>query len=303
MHSWAPVRPMNDRTAEPVCIKTLYEYAAQILEAAGIEEARLDAWLLLEYQLHLTRAQFYARPERMVSGQDREAFLKLVRERAKRRPLAQVTGTGWFMGHDFVVSGDVLTPRQDTETLVLAALEYLPPEGDILDLCTGSGCILISVLLEKDRACGMGTDLSLEALRIARENARRHHLEDRIRWLHGDLFSAPLPEGNSFDVIVSNPPYIPAGEIDDLMPEVSVYEPRMALDGGRDGLDFYRRIALQAGAFIRPGGRLLCEIGYDQGQEVSSLFARAGWQDIHVLKDLAGHDRVVSACSPEKQED
>ena len=283
------------RTDDSVYVKDLYEHGCRLLAAAGIEEARLDAWLLLEYLLNLSRADFYAHPEKTADPDAQAAYLRLVNERAKRRPLAQVTGECWFMGYPFAVNEHVLTPRQDTETLVLEALKVLPPSGRVLDVCTGSGCILISILLERKDARGTGCDLSGEALKTAQENARRHRLEDRAGWYLGDLFAVSALEGQVYDVIVSNPPYIPAAEIKDLMPEVSCHEPRMALDGGRDGLDFYRRIAAQADAFLTPGGRILCEIGYNQAEETCSLFSQNGWQDIQIVKDLSGHDRVISA--------
>lgn len=204
------------------------------------------------------------------------------------------------MGLTFIVNEHVLIPRQDTEVLVEEVMRYLHDGMRILDMCTGSGCILLSLLRYSNDCTGVGIDISGDALRVARENAERilgvqAVEQSRITLLQGDLFEAleKSDAGNKFDIIVSNPPYIKTDVIDSLMPEVREHEPRLALDGREDGLFFYREIITRAGSFLAGGGMLFLEIGYDQGEEVRLLMEKAGYTDIEVIKDYAGLDRVV----------
>lgn len=324
--------------------RDVYEEGMALL--AGLEDAALDARLLLEHFCGIDTNRLLAEPGMPVSDDLRSAFLKGIERRAAREPLAYIVGEQSFMGLPFIVSEDVLIPEQDTENLVEEALRLIDDGSRILDLCTGSGCILLSLLHYTNGCIGVGTDLSEKALEIARRNASAHGLSDQTVWLQGDLFDALDPlnkkdnddkdnkrenykiEDNKreesrddqaeksieseksesgfpgmsytsgYDMIISNPPYIPTSVIDTLQPEVRCAQPRMALDGGGDGLDFYRRIISEAPAHLVVGGRLLLEIGFDQAEAVSDLLREAGYYGIEILKDYGGNDRIATAvCS------
>lgn len=276
----------------------LYEYGKHALEAAGVAEAALDARLLLEYICRTDRNELIVHAERGRSSLEEQFYKTVIEKRTERVPLQHIVGEQEFMGLCFKVNEHTLIPRQDTEILVEEAMHHLGDGMRILDLCTGSGCILLSLLQYSNECEGVGIDLSGKALAIARENAQRLRLE--AAFLEGDLF-APLVDFVSdkttdrlFDMIVSNPPYIETGAIDALMPEVREYEPVMALDGGEDGLDFYRRIIAEAPVYMRKGAHLLFEIGCGQGEAVASLMRAAGFGQVGIFKDYAGLDRVVS---------
>lgn len=258
------------------------------LEEAGVPEAGLNAWLLLEYASGCTRSHYYAYPEEPLSEEAESEFRGLLEQRCRRVPIQYITGVQEFMGHSFLVNAQVLIPRQDTEVLVEEALKYLKPGMRFLDLCTGSGCILLSLLLSCPEASGTGSDISRGALQTAEKN--RDRLAPGAVLVESDLFDGI--EG-VFDMIVSNPPYIRREELPDLMEEVRLYEPVSALDGHEDGLYFYRRIAGESPSYLKPGGRLYLEIGYDQGVTVPQLLKEQGFCEIEVKKDLAGLDRVV----------
>jgi release factor glutamine methyltransferase len=213
----------------------------------------------------------------------------LVKKRAERVPLQYITGEQEFMGLPFHVNSNVLIPRQDTETLVEEALKVTEPGMRVIDMCTGSGCVLIAILKNVHGATGAGYDISKQAIIVAKENAKRNEVAAVFE--RSNLFE-DVPE-EKVDVIVANPPYIPTGELAVLMPEVAQFEPHQALDGGEDGLDFYRRILARCGDYLNPGGHLLLEIGYDQGEAVSAMLRGAGYTDVCVVRDLAGNDRVV----------
>ncbi len=262
------------------------------LAGAGVEEAALDAWLLFSWVTGISRAVYFMDSDRPWTDQEKQKQYKaLIGKRAERIPLQYLTGVQQFMGLDFQVTPAVLIPRQDTETLVEYVLQRLRPGDRVLDLCTGSGCIGIS-LMKLGGARVSCADISEDALEIARNNGRRLGCGG-IEWIRSDLLDN-IKE-RAFDMIVSNPPYIASGVIDGLMPEVKDHEPRLALDGKGDGLFFYRRLASECGAFLKPGGQLCLEIGYDQGGAVSGLLAAAGWERICVHKDAAGQNRVASA--------
>lgn len=263
-------------------------FGKELLKQTGIEEYETDAWLLLEASCGCTRNDYYLRGNSPLTKEQELLWKQYLEKRTERIPVQQILGVQEFMGLPFIVTGDVLCPRQDTETLVEEALKELRPGERILDLCTGSGCILISLLTYGKDCSGVGADLSLKALEIAGENARRLGVECEL--IHSDLFEQL---GEKFDMIVSNPPYIATKEIEALMPEVRDREPRMALDGKEDGLFFYREITSQARQYLKPGGRLLFEIGYDQGNAVAGMMTEAGFTEVQVKKDLAGLDRVV----------
>lgn len=271
----------------------IYKEGRACLEAADIGEAELDARLLLEFVCGTNRNTLLAHGDREVSAEECERYRELIGKRAAHIPLQHLTSEQNFMGLTFLVNKEVLVPRQDTEVLVEEAMKHLHDGMRILDLCTGSGCILLSLLHYSNDCEGVGTDLSPQALSVARENyerLREARPEMKARFLEGDLFAA-LEE--RFDMIVSNPPYIETGVIDTLMPEVREHEPLMALNGGADGLAFYRRIAKQAGAYLNGGGMLFFEIGCGQAEAVCGLMKEAGFCEIQVVKDFAGLDRVV----------
>ena len=260
------------------------------LEKAGVPEAELDAWYLLEWTAGVSRSHYLAYPTEALTEEQESRFLDALALREQRIPLQHITGEQEFMGLSFLVNDQVLVPRQDTELLVEEALKYLKPGMRFLDLCTGSGCILLSLLHYCPGAEGIGADLSPGALEMAEKNRDRLGLPARL--VQSDLFEKI--EG-SFDLIVSNPPYIPSGAIPGLMEEVRTHEPLMALDGHEDGLYFYRRLAKESPRYLKDGGRLCLEIGFDQGESVPALLRDEGFDEIEVVRDLAGLDRVVKA--------
>lgn len=282
--------------------KEIYTEGREHLEAAGILEAALDARLLLEFVCGTDRNTLLAHGDREVSAEECERYRGLIERRAAHVPLQHLTGEQDFMGLPFLVNQDVLVPRQDTEVLVEEVMKHLHDGMRILDMCTGSGCILLSLLHYSNRCEGVGVDLSEQALAVARENYERLRAarpEMEAGFLEGDLFAA-LARGktaesfaNRFDMIVSNPPYIKTDVIDTLMPEVRKHEPMMALDGGDDGLSFYRRIAADAGAYLNGGGMLFFEIGCEQADSVREIMEEAGFREVESVKDFAGLDRVV----------
>ena len=281
--------------------KELLEEGYQILNSAGIEEARLDAWLLLEFVADIKRAWYYAHMDETAEADVAEQYRQLCEKRAQHIPLQHLTGQAYFMGYEFYVDDRVLVPRQDTETLVEEAVSHLRelPAPKILDMCTGSGCILLSLLMELPQASGTGADVSADALEVAKENTRRLGLEKRAELIQSDLFSADYFEKNSrkkcmeYDMLISNPPYIRTADIDGLMDEVRLHDPRLALDGKADGLYFYEKITEQAGKHLKPGGWLIYEIGCDQAKDVAEIMKKKGFVQIEVKKDLAGLDRIV----------
>lgn len=275
--------------------KESYERGKKVLVEAGIDEAELDARLLLEHVCRTGRSDLLAHGDREVSLQEEALYLNLLGRRAERIPLQYIVGFQDFMGLEFKVNEQVLIPRQDTEILVEEAMKELHDGMDILDLCTGSGCILISLLRYSNDCTGLGVDLSDGALAVAEENAERLLPDGQVRFLKSDLFETV---DGVYDMIVSNPPYIPSGVIGTLMPEVREYEPLQALDGREDGLHFYREITGQCRKYLKPGGMLFFEIGYDQGEAVKGLLSEAGFREVRVIKDYGGLDRVVSGIAP-----
>lgn len=277
-------------------LKQLYKVGTVKLAEEGIEEFSLDAWYLLEYVTGVSKAMYFAEPERAVSEENADRYIDCIRRRAAHIPLQHITGEQEFMGYPFCVNEHVLIPRQDTEVLVEEAIQVMRPKMKVLDMCTGSGCIVLSIL----KMCrekyymtdlqGIGADVSEEALKVARENGRR--LGVPVTWIQSDLFAKILEE-EKYDVIVSNPPYIETAVIDTLQEEVRLHDPYIALDGKEDGLYFYRRIISEAGKYLKTQGKLMFEIGCDQAEAVEELMKNAGYEQITVKKDLAGLDRVV----------
>ncbi|MDO4519071.1 MAG: peptide chain release factor N(5)-glutamine methyltransferase [Eubacteriales bacterium] len=299
---------------KPNSLSEVLKKGIRILAEAGIEEAGLDAWLLLEFETGYNRAFYFAHPEQELSELQMTAYFQNIENRSRHIPLQHLTHQAWFMGHEFYVNEHVLVPRQDTECLVELALQILrtnyfaqteqTKDGEskqvhILDMCTGSGCILLSILAEMENTVGIGCDLSEKALEVAGRNAEQMNLTARAEFARGDLFEADCFCKNDsrntaeYDMIISNPPYIATAEIEKLSEEVKVHDPMMALDGKEDGLYFYRKITRKATAFLKKGGYLLYEIGYDQGESVSSIMKEHGFLNVKVQKDLAGLDRIV----------
>ena len=271
-------------------LAALLPQAVAQLRAGGVADAPRDARLLLAHAAGVAADRLTLQLQDPATEAVSARFAALVARRAAREPLSHLTGQRLFWGRGFAVSPAVLDPRPETEVLVAAALGA--PFARVLDLGTGSGAILITLLAERPEARGLGVDLSPDALAVARANAQALGVVDRSGWALGDWFAGV--EGR-VDLIVSNPPYIALDEMAGLSPEVRLFEPHLALTDGADGLSAYRAIAAGAGAHLAPGGRLMVEIGPTQGQAVAALWAAAGLRDIRILPDLDGRDRVVAA--------
>lgn len=268
-----------------------------MLSRLGFPTAAIDAKLLAGYALGLDTLALATRESEPVDDAAAMRLAGLIQRRMSGESVARIIGEKEFYGLAFALSTATLEPRPDTELLVDLALATLPDKARILDLGTGTGCIPIAILSNRAGASGVATDLNPDALTMARHNAVRHAVVERLDFAQGDWFGA-LPAssgGEKFDLILSNPPYIASAVIETLSPEVKAFDPMLALDGGPDGLAPYRIIAAQAGAHLKPGGRILVEIGYDQGDAVAALFGSHGFGDVAVHRDLAGLDRVVSA--------
>lgn len=270
--------------------KMALQQAEEALISAGVPDAKVDAWYLFEYITGMNRASYFLRMEEVLEPSRINELEKVVALRGSRIPLQYITGSQEFMGYSFLVSPATLIPRQDTEVLVEEVSKTAQGKS-VLDLCTGTGCILLSLAKMCHLSRAVGTDISPEAIDTAKMNAKR--LLADAEFYCGDLFQA-VPE-EQFDIIVSNPPYIPSAEINKLMPEVREHEPMTALDGDTDGLKFYKEIVNQAERYLKKQGQIFFEIGCEQGVAVSTLLSEAGYQNIRVIKDLAGLDRVVCA--------
>ncbi|MBO4375270.1 MAG: peptide chain release factor N(5)-glutamine methyltransferase [Lachnospiraceae bacterium] len=270
----------------------LLRWGMKTLEESGIADHRTDANLLMEHVLDKDRTFLMAYPDADVTEDNERAYRAFIMERSRRIPLQHITGTVWFMGLEFAVNPDVLIPRFDTEFVTEEVLKEVYDGDRVLDLCTGSGCILISVMSYKNHIEGVGTDISEKALKVAAENAERLGKEPVL--LCSDMFEKV---DGVFDCIVSNPPYIRSADIEGLECEVKDHEPRGALDGGEDGLDFYRIIADEASGYLKKEGRIVCEIGYDQGEDIKRLFEDKGYRDVRIIKDYSGNERVMKCLN------
>jgi release factor glutamine methyltransferase len=284
------MRPALDRRNSTTDI---LEAATEMLRHAGIDSARLDAEVMLAEACGVSRAEIHSRGAAF-SVEAVAQFRAMVSRRAAREPLAYIIGHKEFFSLDFEVTPAVLIPRPETETLVEAALEFLATRGaaSVLDIGTGSGAIAVAIAVNAPYVRVIATDISDAALQAARRNVRRHRCGDRIDFVQTDLFPSATPK---FDLIVSNPPYIPSASIAALDPEIARHEPRGALNGGPDGLAFYRGIAARARQHLVDDGAVIVEAGAGQASEVAGLFRRAQFGKIDTVRDLAGIDRVVSA--------
>ena len=276
-------------------LKGLLADGAKMLAQAGIDEAELDARYILEYITGLNSAQYFIHSEDIIEKDKAEEFFRLIERRSKRIPLSYVIGTRDFFGLTFKVDENVLIPEQETELLVEEVIKH--SEGkSVLDMCTGSGCIAISIALFGKPSKVAASDISEKALEVARENAKSLKVGE-ISFIQADMFENVT---DKFDIIVSNPPYIETGEIDELMPEVRDYIPRLALDGDIDGLKFYRIISKEAVKKLNKNGRIFYEIGYNQSRAVASILLENGFTDVKIMKDYSGLDRIVMAKLGEK---
>ncbi len=281
--------------AEAATLADTLWLASRRLEKAGIENARLDARLIVEHVTGTTRLDAIARPEQMIARPDVEAIEKALERRTNREPVHRILGAREFYGLNMTLSAETLEPRPDTEILVDAVLPFAKDRAGnsgcrILDLGTGTGAILITLLVEIPGATGLAVDILADALETAKHNADLHAIADRLEMMVSDWFENVV---GSFDLIVSNPPYIATNDIADLDREVREFDPHMALDGGADGLAGYRAIAKGAHAHLAQGGRIGVEIGSDQMQAVVALFQARGFGLIDSRKDLGGNDRVL----------
>ena len=311
--------------------RDMLKHGETVLQEAGVVDYKLDAWYLFEAATGLSKQLYFMEMTTEATERIEAKYNKLLKRRTNREPLQYILGSQVFMGLDFEVNEHVLIPRQDTENLVEEVNKIIEAmkaerasEGDadandadknqdidILDMCTGSGCIIISLVAMNEGVYGTAVDLSREAISVARRNAMNNSVTDRVEFYVGDLFDGITehkeqkvvraglsctkygPARQTFDIIVSNPPYIPTAEIAKLMPEVGDFEPMMALDGDEDGLRFYRQIAADAPDFLKDGGYLIVEIGFDQGQDVRNIFLENNFADVCVIKDYQDNDRIV----------
>ncbi len=279
-------------------IRKLLTWTAQHFEKKGVDAPRLTTEVLLAHVLKTSRVRLYVDLDRPLEKEELAAFKELIARRMKGEPTQYLTGVREFYNRPFKVDSRVLIPRPETELLVAAALEALPKDAPVaaLDVCTGSGCIAISLAAERPQASVTATDLSPDACALARENAQALKVDARVNVLHGSLFT-PLPPDARFQVVVSNPPYIASGEIAGLSAEVR-REPRMALDGGPDGLGLLRQVIEGARRVLAPGGLLALEIGETQGPAVQALLQAAGYENARVEKDLERRDRLAFGTHP-----
>jgi len=274
---------------------------SQAFRAAHIEAPEADARLLIGHALHLSRAQLTAQAYRLLEAREVNMISALAARRLRHEPVARILGRKEFWSLELQVTPAVLVPRPETETLIESALDAVTARGlrleklRVLDIGTGSGALLLAALKELPNAIGTGTDVNADALEVARANAARLQLAARSTFVACDI---AIGVAGPFDLILSNPPYIASGDIASLMPEVRDYDPRPALDGGSDGLDFYRRIAADALPLMAPGGRLIVELGVGQEAAVSALFTKAGLAVDRARKDLAGIPRSLAAAAP-----
>lgn len=272
--------------------------STEFLAKKGVDSPRLQVELLLAHVLGLPRMGLYLNFERELPPAQLDQLREMVRRRGQREPLQHILGSTSFCGFEMAVNTNVLIPRPETELLAESGWEFLnsvsPGPPAALDFGTGSGCLVITMAVKSPLALLLAVDVSAEALEVARQNAGRHHVADRVQFHLGDGFGA-LPGGLQFDLIVANPPYIPSAEIETLDPEVRDHDPKQALDGGADGLDFYRRLAHEAGAWLKGGGKIMLEFGDGQADSIRNLFEQQKWIVEQTKADYSGRLRILIA--------
>ncbi|WP_438851545.1 peptide chain release factor N(5)-glutamine methyltransferase [Brevundimonas nasdae] len=287
--------PLSPKPADGAAtLLTVWKSAQARLKAGRIDSPAIDARLLLEAAADASRMDILTDPYRIVTPQQQAAYETMVERRLKREPVSRIIGKKGFWKIILNVTPDVLSPRPDTETIMdIAMLAFTPQERfTAIDLGTGSGAILLALLTERTGATGVGTDISSEALAVAKENAANLDLNDRATFLRTE-WAAGFGDA-SFDLVMSNPPYIPTDHIAGLDPEVRDHDPHLALDGGPDGLQAYRDLAPEIKRILKPLGVFAVEIGWDQGPQVKELFEAVGFTDVKIIKDLGDRDRVVT---------
>jgi release factor glutamine methyltransferase len=297
------MRPVSDPAPTPSTqtwtVRRVLEWTTGHLQKHGSETPRLEAEILLSHARKCKRIELYTNYDTELTDAIRATMRDLVNRRAKREPVAYLVGYREFFSLEFRVTSDVLIPRPETETLVMEALGVLKtlPTPMVLDLCTGSGCVAVAIAKNCPTATVTATDVSPNAIAIATENAAKHKVSERVTFRTGDLLAA-LPDEAKFDVMVSNPPYIPSAEIATLDADVQQYEPRLALDGGSDGLDIIRRILVDAPAHLKPDGWLMCEFTPEQAPTILALAQQHGYADPNIVKDTASQPRFLLARIP-----
>jgi len=281
-----------------VTVLEAIQKSTEFLAKKGVDSPRLQTELLLAHVLKLPRMKLYLNFERALAPAEVDSLREFIKRRSQREPLQHITGSTSFCGYEIAVSRHVLVPRPETELLAEFGWQFLstinPQPASCFDLCTGSGCIAIALAAKCPQAKIVATDISTEALTLAKENTARNNVAERIEFLPGDGFAA-LSATARFDLIVSNPPYIPSAEIATLQPEVRDFDPRLALDGGADGLEFYRLIAAQAGAFLKPGGKVMVEFGDGQAAAIGKIFETEKWIVEAVQADYSHRARILVA--------
>jgi release factor glutamine methyltransferase len=281
-----------------VTVLEVIQKSADFLAKKGVDAPRLQTELLLAHVLQMPRMKLYLNFERQLSDPELDSLRKLVQRRGQREPLQHLVGTTSFCGLEIAVNRHVLIPRPETELLAEAGWQFLstlnPQPSTALDFGTGSGCIAIAVATKCITGRLVALDVSPEALNAARQNAANNNVSDRIEFRQGDGFAA-LKAGEQFDLIISNPPYIASAEIETLQPEVRDHDPRGALDGGADGLDFYRRLAAKAARFLKPQGKIMLEFGEGQAGEIGAIFATHGWSVEAIREDYTQRQRFLIA--------
>lgn len=276
--------------------------SAEFLAKKGIDSPRLQVELLLAHVLSMPRMKLYLNFDRVLKEEELNTLREAVKRRSNREPLQHIVGATSFCGLDIAVNRNVLVPRPETELLAEHAWKFLgtlssgPERISVLDFGTGSGCLAIALATKCPAAEVHAVDISAEALVVARKNAEIHGVTGRIVFHHGDGFSG-VPLGLKLDLIVTNPPYIPTGEIETLEPEVREFDPRAALDGGLDGLDYYRHLSASASAFLKPNGRIMMELGDEQAPAIKQIFSSQGWRNIEVAQDDTRRDRFLFAIA------
>ncbi len=265
------------------------------LNANGVSNSKLDSLVLLAYAISFSKEQIIFNPDFELDSNQQKTFFDLIDRRSKREPVSHIVNQKEFFGKDFFVNSSVLDPRPDSEVLIELVLKKYSDKNkklQILELGVGSGCLIITLLASYIQASGTAVDISKVALEIAKKNSYKHQVQNRLKLVESDLFH-DLEIVEKFDLIISNPPYINSEEIANLEPEVKNYEPRMALDGGKDGLDFYRRIATKAADFLNPDGKIILEIGYNQQEKIIKIFTEKNFLFLESKPDLAGIVRVL----------